>query len=118
MKNFCWCSIGALILLCASALCASEVREQTYVIGADVNAQGQITATQIDKHVPASVSAILARSVRQWQFEPAKSGSKAVPAHTFVYTTLSASPDASAEYRLRISYEGNGHDRALRAHGQ
>lgn len=108
MKKVYGLCIAALLLVGASTTWAGEVREQAYAVGTDVDAQGQVTATQIDKQVPASIAALLASSVRQWQFAPAKRDGKPVPAHTFVQIKLRAAPNASGHYGLRISYAGNG----------
>jgi TonB family protein len=100
--------IAGLLLMCASTAWAGEVRWQTYAVGTDFDAQGQVTSTQIDKQVPASIAALLASSVRQWQFAPTTRDGKPVPAHTFVQIRLRAAPNASGHYGVRISYAGNG----------
>lgn len=100
---------GAILLLvCASVAWAGDVREQGYDVGTDVDAQGNITATQIDKDVPQSIAALLKSSLQQWKFQPAKRGDKAVASHTSVRMVLRAAPDASGRYHVRISYAGNG----------
>lgn len=99
---------AAALLACALPLHAAEVREQYFSVGADVDTHCHVTATQIDKNVPAPLAAVLARSVRQWQFVPAKRDGQPVPAHSFVSTKLRAVPASSGQYHLRISFEGNG----------
>ncbi|KZC17831.1 energy transducer TonB [Rhodanobacter sp. FW510-R12] len=102
--------LGVVILLLAGSLTAqaAEERAQIYEIGADVDARGHITAVQVDPDVPASIAALLATSIKQWQFTPATINGQPVPAHTFIRTRLQASPNASGQYDLRISYMGNG----------
>lgn len=107
MKNVMLC-VAMLLLACSLAARAAEKREQTYKVGADVDAQGHITATQVDPDVPASIAAVLASAVKQWQFVPAKLNGRPVPAHTFITAKLQASPNAQGQYDLRISFIGNG----------
>jgi len=100
--------IVGLLLACSLTAQAAEEREQTYVIGADVDADGHITATQFDPDVSAPFTALLSAAVKQWQFVPATLNGRRVPAHTFIKTRLQAVPDASGKYDLRISFMGNG----------
>jgi TonB family protein len=100
--------VAALLLACSLAAQAAEKREQIYKVGADVDAQGHITAAQVDSDVPVSIAAVLASAVKRWQFVPATLGGRAVPAHTFITARLQALPDASGQYNLRISFMGNG----------
>ncbi|WEN15621.1 energy transducer TonB [Rhodanobacter sp. AS-Z3] len=109
MKNVTYVAVS-LLLVCSLTARAAEKREQTFVIGADVNAQGHLTATQVDPGVSASVAALLSAAVKQWQFVPATRDGHAVSAHTFVYTRLQASPNTQGQYNLRISFLGNGPD--------
>ncbi|MBT2144006.1 MULTISPECIES: energy transducer TonB [unclassified Rhodanobacter] len=97
-----------LLLACSLTAYAAEKREQTYRVGADVDAKGHITATQVDPNVPASIAAVLNSAVKQWQFVPATLSGRPVPAHTFIRTKLQALPNASGQYDLRISFMGNG----------
>ncbi|WP_241668957.1 energy transducer TonB [Rhodanobacter glycinis] len=97
-----------LLLICSLTAQAAETREQIYRIGADVDAQGHITATQVDPGVPISIAPVLASAVKQWQFVPAKLNGRSVPAHTFISAKLQALPNASGQYNLRISFAGNG----------
>ncbi len=107
MKNVMLCM--AMLLLAVSLTArAADKREQTYKVGADVDAQGHITATQVDPDIPASIAAVLSAAVKRWQFTPAKLNGRPVPAHTFIYTKLQALPNASGQYNLRISFMGNG----------
>jgi hypothetical protein len=97
-----------LLLFCSLTVQAAEKREQTYRVGADVDAQGHITATQVDSDVPASIAAVLASAVKQWQFVPAKFNGQPVPAHTFITAKLQALPNESGQFNVRISFMGNG----------
>jgi TonB family protein len=107
MKNIMLCA-AMLLLACSLTVRAAEKREQTYKVGADVDAQGHITATQVDPDVPASIAAVLSAAVKQWQFTPAKLNGRPVPAHTFISAKLQALPNAQGQYDLRISFMGNG----------
>lgn len=94
MKNA-MLSAVMLLLFCSLTVQAAEKREQTYRIGADVDAQGHITAIQVDPDVPTSIAAMLASAVKQWQFIPAKLNGRSVPAHAFILARLQALPNAS-----------------------
>lgn len=100
--------VALLALACNVPTYAAETREQIYRIGADVDATGRITATQLDADVPASIGSVVSAAVKQWHFVPARRDGQPVPAHTFVYTKLKAIPDTHGGYSLRISFEGNG----------
>lgn len=102
------CCATLLALVCALPAHAAETREQTYRIGTDVDAAGHVTATQFDADVPASIATVLAATVRQWHFVPARHDDKPASAHTFVFTKLKVIPDIHGGYSLRISFEGNG----------
>lgn len=107
MKNV-MLSAAILLLACSLTAQAAETREQTYSVGANVDAQGHITATQVDPDVPASIAAVLASAVKQWQFTPATLNGRPVTAHTFIRAKLQALPNASGQYNLRIRFMGNG----------
>lgn len=97
-----------LLLACSVPTQASQTREKIYVLGADVDANGHITATQADPDVPASIAAALASAVKQWQFVPATRQGVPVPAHTFIRTRLHALPKADGQYSLRVEFLANG----------
>lgn len=99
---------GLLALACVLPARAADVREQTYSVGADVDAQGHVVATQFEDGVPASVTKPLTAAVQQWHFVPVKVDGQAVPAHTFISVKLHATPNTQGNYNLRISYAGNG----------
>src|SRR6185312_16125740 len=88
---------GLLALACAWPARAADVREQGYSIGADVDAQGKVTALQFDDE-SAPVRKLLTAAVQQWQFVPAKRDGQPVPAHTFIRAKIRAIPDAQGEY--------------------
>lgn len=106
MKRAMLCAV--MLLACSLAAQAAEPREQTYYIGANVDARGHVTAAQVDPGVPASIAAALASAVKQWQFVPAARNGLPVPAHTFIYAKLLALPKADGQYSLRIEFLGNG----------
>lgn len=107
MKTMMFCA-GLLALVCMLPVRAAEVRGQTYSVGADVDAQGRVVATQFESDVPASVAKLLAAAVQQWHFIPAKVDGQAMPAHTFISAKLLATPNTQGSYNVRIVYEGNG----------
>lgn len=98
----------ALLLACSLSARAADTREQTFVVGADVNAQGVVTHTQSEASVSKPIAAVLDLALKRWQFVPAQQGGKAVPVHTFIETKLEAIPDDSGKYSLRISYIRHG----------
>lgn len=100
--------LAAVLLACIFPARAAEVRTQTYVVGVDVNAQGDITQTQVEASVDKSIASVLDAALRQWQFEPARKDGRAAAAHTFINTRLDAIPDASGNYTLHISYISHG----------
>lgn len=106
---------GLLALACVLPLRAADVRAKSYQVGADVDAQGRVTATQFDADVPASIANVLTAAMKQWSFVPAKRDGQAVPAHTFIRLVLKAIPDAQGQYSLRIRFRSNGPrlDRAM-----
>ncbi len=107
MKNLRFLTAG-LLLAWALTTQAGQVRGQTYVVGADVDANGRITATQVDADVPANVADVLADAVKQWEFEPATDNGRPVPAHTFLRVKLQAVADTGGRDTLRLDFIGNG----------
>jgi TonB family protein len=107
MKNVMLCA-AMLLLACSLTARAADRREQTYRVGADVDAEGHVTAIQVDPKVPASIAPVLASAVKQWQFVPAKLDGRPVSAHTFISTKLQALLNAQGQYDLHISFTGNG----------
>lgn len=107
MKRVMFLIVG---LLLASSLPtqAAQVRARTYVVGADVDASGHVTGTQVDADVPANIAGVLAGAVKQWAFVPATRDGKPVRAHTFIRAKLQVAPDASGHSTVRIYFMGNG----------
>jgi TonB family protein len=99
---------AALLLACSVSTQAAQVREHTYVVGADVDAAGRITATQVDTDVPASIADLLTSAVKHWEFVPATQDGHPVPAHTFIWAKLLAVPDDHGQDELRLEFVGNG----------
>ena len=58
MKRVMLCAV-MLLLICSLSAHAAERREQTFVVGADVNAQGEVTQTQPEAGVNKSIAAAL-----------------------------------------------------------
>lgn len=106
MKISLFCA--AVLLACALPLHAAETREQSYRIGADVDSQERVVATQFEADVPAPIASLLAGAVKQWQFVPARRGDHAVTARTFIQTKLRVGQDGQGRSSARIGFEGNG----------
>ena len=98
---------ASLLLVCCLPAHAAAVHEQTYVVGADVDATGRITATQVDADVPGTIADVLASAVKHWEFVPAKQDGHPVPAHTFIRAKLTAVPDQHGHDELRLEFVGN-----------
>lgn len=99
---------ATLLLLWALPARAADTRTQVFVIGADVNAQGEVTQTQPEADTAKPLAAALDLALKQWRLEPARQDGKAVPAHTFIEARLDAIPEDSGNYTLRISYVRHG----------
>jgi hypothetical protein len=106
MKGIMLCT--AMLLTCTLTAHAADKREQTFVIGADVNTQGEVTQTQPEASVTAPIAAMLDLALKQWRFEPVQQDGKAVSVHTFIEARLEATPDDNGKYTLRISYMRHG----------
>jgi TonB family protein len=100
--------IAGLLLVSSLPTQAAQMRARTYLVGADVDASGHITATQIDADVPADIADVLASAVKQWAFVPATRDGEPVRAYTFVRAKLQVAPDASGHSTVRIYFMGNG----------
>jgi len=107
MKDFIFCA-GVMLLVCALPAQAADNQKQTYIIGADVNALGEVTKTQSEAGVTKPIAAVLDLALRHWRFVPAQKDGRAVPAHTFITTTLQVVPDAGGKYTLTVSYISQG----------
>lgn len=107
LKTFTHCAV-ILLLVFASTARAGETREQTYVIGADVNSQGQVTQTQVDADVSKGIAGFLDLALKRWQFIPAQQDGKAVVVHTFIEAKLEVIPADAGKYTLRVSYVKHG----------
>ena len=107
MRVFTFCT-AVLLLACSLSALAVDKREQTFVVGADVNAQGEVTQTQPEVNVDKPIAAVLDLALKRWQFVPAQQEGKAVSAHTFIEAKLEAIPEDSGKYSLRISYIRHG----------
>ena len=108
MKTTFGCCVAIFLLACASAAWGAETREQTYVVGADVNSQGQVTQTQEDADVNKGIASFLDLALKQWQFVPAQYDGKAAIVHTFIEVKLEVIPADADKYTLRVSYLKHG----------
>jgi len=87
---------------------ADDTRKQTFVVGADVNAQGEVTQTQVDAGVAKPIAAALDLALKHWSFVPAQRDGKSLPVHTFIKVKFEAIADAAGKYTLSISYVSQG----------
>lgn len=106
MKSMRW----LLMLLLAWTLpaWADDARQQTFVVGADVNAQGEVTQTQVDADVAKPIAAALDLALKHWNFVPALRDGKSLPVHTFIEVKFEAIADAAGKYTLTIRYVSQG----------
>ena len=106
MKSMRW----LLVLLLAWTLpaWADDTRQQTFVVGADVNAQGEVTQTQVDANVAKPIAAVLDLALKKWSFLPVQRDGKSLPAHTFIEVKFEAITDAAGKYTLTIRYVSQG----------
>ena len=108
MKKTFGCCVAIFLLACVSAAWGAATREQTYVVGADVNSQGQVTQTQVDADVSKGVASFLDLALKQWQFVPPQQNGVAEAVHTFVKVKLEVIPGDAGKYTLRLSYMRHG----------
>ena len=108
MKKTFGCCVAIFLLTCASAAWGAETREQTYVVGADVNTQGQVTQTQVDANVNKGIASFLDLALKRWQFVPAHHDGNAAIVHTFIEIKFEVIPGDADKYTLRVSYLKHG----------
>jgi hypothetical protein len=102
------CCAGVMLLACALPVQAADRQEQTYVIGAEVSALGEVTETQPEPGVTKPIAAMLDLALKHWRFVPAQEDRRAVPAHTFITATLESISDADGKYTLTVRYISQG----------
>lgn len=107
MKTFMLCT-ALLLLACSPPARAADKREQTFIVGADVNAQGEVTQTQPEASVGKPIAAVLDLALKHWRFVPTQRNGKTVPVHTFIEAKLEAIPDDTGKYSLQVSYLRHG----------
>ena len=107
MKATLFCA-ASLVLAASLPAHADEKREQSYMVGADVDTLGRVVAVQFDTDTPAVFTGFLGAAIKQWRFNPAMIDGKPASAHTFIWAKLMAFPGAHGDYGVRISFEGNG----------
>lgn len=95
-------------MLWLSPSLATQTLEQVFTVGADVDAQGQVTQTQPEPGVDPQIAAVLDEAIKHWRFIPAQHDGKAAASHTFIMAKLEALPVADSKYSLHISYIGHG----------
>lgn len=91
------------MLACASAGWVGEKREQSGVVGADVDSQAQVVQTQVDTDASKGIAAVLDLALKRWQLVPALHEGRPATVHTLVKARLEAIPADAGKYRLRIS---------------
>jgi len=107
MKGVIFC-VGVILLTNAVSAWAADIEKQTYVIGADVSALGEVTKTEAEPGVTKPIATVLDLALKHWRFVPAQRDGKAVPAHTFITATLQVVPDTGGKYTLTINYVSQG----------
>ncbi|OOG59277.1 hypothetical protein [Rhodanobacter sp. C03] len=108
MNRLIRCTAIVALMLWLSPSLATQTREQTFTVGADVDAQGQVTQTQPEPGAAPQIAAVLDEAIKHWRFVPTQHDGKAAPAHTFITAKLEALPVTDGKYSLRISYVGVG----------
>jgi len=105
-----WIAILPMLLwqACGASTSTPQKSEHIFVVGADVDAKGQVTQTQPDAEVAKPIAVVLDEALKHWRFVPAQKDGKAVSAHTFIKAKLEALPAANSTYSLRISFLGQG----------
>lgn len=106
MKSMRWLLV--LLLLCTLPAWADDTRKQTFVVGADVNAQGEVTRTQVDTDVAKPIAAVLDLALKHWRFVPPQRDGRSLPVHTFIKVKFDALADAAGKYTLTIGYVSQG----------
>jgi hypothetical protein len=106
MKGTRWLLV--LLLVWTLPAWADDARKQTFVVGADVNAQGAVTQTQVDPDVSKPIAAVLDLALKHWSFVPAQQEGKTVPVHTFVEVKFETIADATGKYTLTIRFVSQG----------
>jgi hypothetical protein len=106
MKSMRW--LFVLCLAWTMPTLAVENLEQTFVVGADVNALGEVTAIQPAPNKTKPIEEILDLAVKHWRFVPAQRDGKAVSVHTFVVAKVEALPGANGRGTVRVTYELHG----------
>ncbi len=104
----CMCCVGIMLLVCALPVRAADSQNQTYVVGAEVNALGEVTTTQPESGVTKPIAAVLDLALRHWRFVPAQKDGKAASVHTFITATLESVSGADGKYALTIRYISQG----------
>ncbi|WP_158880990.1 energy transducer TonB [Rhodanobacter sp. L36] len=106
MKSMRWLLV--LLLVCALPAQADDTRKASFVVGADVDAQGVVTQTQVDAGVSKPIAGVIDLALKHWTFVPAQQEGKALPAHTFIKIKFEATTDASGKYTVTIRYVSQG----------
>jgi hypothetical protein len=100
---------AAMFLLAGSLpVRAADSQKQTYVIGAEVNALGEVTETQPELGVTKPIAAVLDLALRHWRFVPAQMDGRSIPAHTFITASLESVTGADGKYTLTVRYISQG----------
>ncbi|MBQ4856301.1 hypothetical protein IMW82_16660 [Rhodanobacter sp. B2A1Ga4] len=102
------CCTGVMLLACALPVQAADSQTQTYVIGAEVSALGELTKTQPELGVTKPIAAVLDMALKHWRFVPAQKDGRAVPVHTFITAALESVFDADGKYTLTVRYISQG----------
>ncbi len=87
---------------------AADMRERTFQVGADANAQGEVAATQSPATAAKPIAALLDLALKRWRFVPAQHDGKAAAAHTFIHARLIVTPEQGGKYAAQTTYISHG----------
>jgi hypothetical protein len=100
--------VWILTMLLAWPAMAAETRSQKYEVAADVNASGEVTATQPPAGMDKSIAALLDLALKHWRFVPAHQDGEPVAVHTFIDARVDADTDANGKYTVHVAYLRHG----------
>ena len=100
--------LGLLLWQWPALAATLHASENTFSIGADIDAQGRITALQPGAEIKAPVVAVLNEAAKSWRFVPVQRDGKAVPVHSFIRARLEVAPTTDGKYTIRVSCSGAG----------
>lgn len=100
--------LGVLLWQWPALAATPRASGNTFSVGADIDAQGRITALQPGAEIKAPIVAVLDQAAKSWRFVPVQRDGKAVPVHSFIRARLDLVPAADGKYTIRVSCKGAG----------